>query len=257
MVIEDAAFHPQGRTLHLLARGRVEEDHDPPGPFFHPRPHVGAAPYALGQLGLRLVLQHAAAVEVHLRAPPRRRHDRHDPVVAREVGRQVPGVVAGPRHVLRDHAQAARGEGGGDEGAAVRPAAAEREVELQPQPPRLVHRVPDRREPLGAVVRQVPQALRRIVHGDRVDGLDLRAPEPRLLHEGQLPGDLGRGDGAAEPPPARHRLRRGGRIGERPAEGREARGDRRRFAAGPTTKGPAIRRSRPRGRRFVPGSRAG
>jgi hypothetical protein len=90
----------------------------------------------------------------------------------------------------------------GDVRAAVRPAAAERDVEAHAEPGRRLGGEPEAGQvPLREEPAAVPLRLRR---GQRVHGGDLDAADAGRRHRLQLARQLGLLDEGAEPPPAHH-----------------------------------------------------
>ena len=199
VMVDDQAFHAEGRPLHEHVRRRVHEQHQPP-----------AAPRYL---------------ELRRRAPPEGQNlpalDSHRPIVAdgceqqggrtvtfAELRADIPRVGARAGDVARHQAQAPGAKLRRDERAAVRPPAAERQIQLQAKPPRFARGVSQELVPLRGVVADVADGVRRVVHRDGIDGLYLGAAQAGVAHEGQLARNLRRRHRATKPPPAGHRLGR-------------------------------------------------
>jgi hypothetical protein len=69
--------------------------------------------------------------------------------------------------------------------------------------------------------RMIDEAAPAIVRHQRIDRLHLDPAEAGVVHGLQLAVEALRGDGGAEPPPAHHRPRRGGRLRPHPAQIRQ------------------------------------
>ncbi len=231
VVVDDEPLHAEGRPLHLHTGRLVHEEHQSPAP----RGDVQAAGGPLGSRRGR-----PAALSGVEECPrgfdfPRLLHP-HRPVLGdrgQDEGRGAVVLAEQACHLPRERARAdqvggddaepASAERGRHERPAVGPAAAERQVELEAKAPRLARGMAEEVEPLGRVVAVVADAVRRVVHRDRVDGLDLGAPQAGVAHEGQLAGDLLGRHRAAEPPPPGHRLGGVGRRLEDTAQGLDVR----------------------------------
>src|SRR5262249_40118613 len=127
-------------------------------------------------------------------------------------------------------------------------------------PPAFRDGMADDLEELVGEIPKVADAAGRIVHGERIDGLDLRAAEAGVTHERELARDLVPGDGSSEPPPARHGTSGFGRPAEEllelgPVWGRRALGPAR---GGSRKAGAQEERGRARaGQETAAGERAG
>ena len=87
---------------------------------------------------------------------------------------------------------------------AVGPAAGQREVHAQAEFLGLLAGECERVEELAGEIRQVADAMRRIVQNQRIDRLHLEAADAALLHGEHLALQLRPGHRGAEPPPAHH-----------------------------------------------------
>jgi hypothetical protein len=224
VVVEHVALHAHGRALDLLAGRGVDHDEEPPFAGGNLPPED---PEAVAQVGVRLharlIGQDPRPLEVGvLVRQDGRGHDRGHALVATDLRRQVPGERPRPREVDREHAQPPRRERHRHEGAPVGPPAAGREVELEVEAPGFAHGVAQHVEPLLGEIPQVADPPGRVVHGQRVDGLDLGPPQARVQHERQLTGrspatagPTGEGDGRAIRPRPRLPRRRAWLVPDR------------------------------------------
>ena len=209
VVIEDEALGPDGRPFHHHPAAAGDEEQ-----------HVACARRAVGQG------EHAVADARDLakalrggRGRGRRQERRHQAFTRADVrhGRaRRAGRDDGPLDP-----QLAGGLGNADLRPAVRPAAAECQVDAQPELARLGGRETDVvEEPVGEK-RLCLESLIGIVEHDGVHRLDLEPADAAVLHEAHLALEAGPGHRRPEPPPAHHDPRIVGRREEQAFEGGE------------------------------------
>src|ERR1019366_4410019 len=133
-----------------------------------------------------------------------------------ELGRRSRGCAGGHGKALDAEAPGSLGDG--NVRPAVGPATAECEIEAQAELAGFFAGETEGLDETIGEIGQVADALLGIVKLEGIDGLDFDAADAAFLHGAQLAFEFVVGDGGAEPPPADHDARVGGRLFEGAAE---------------------------------------